>query len=128
MTNIPEITFTLNELEAAIRNLVEENPETIYMELSEGDCLYTQGKAGCGEGCLIGQGISTVQPNLNPFLAQCDKNEGPISVSVLLSKLGFGTADGWFASVQGYQDDDYTWQVAIEKADKMREIQSKLSI
>lgn len=121
----PEPTFTLQELELKIRELAEEKPDFVYISTSAyhdpGACKYTSGQ-NCG-GCIMGQAIIALQPELIDLLRHCDLFYG-VSIADVLHQLfhdwfiGRGLyALRWFKEVQSNQDKKMRWKEAVKNAD-----------
>lgn len=103
----------------AVREIVAENPEVVYKRTSDG-CLYTKGKAGDSCGCLIGQAIIRVYPELEEKLKDIDDKISPMAGTLLNSHLYFDEtkASKWLNSVQHYQDGGSSWEHCVKTADQ----------
>lgn len=106
----------------AVRDIVKENPEVIYHQ-EGGYCYYTKGKATNGQcGCLIGQAIIKVYPELEEKLKQIDNelNTVPAADSLIEYHLMFEESLGsmWLGYVQSQQDNGKTWEHAVEYTDR----------
>lgn len=112
------IDFTVSELEAQVRAVVQENPNKTY---KMADCDGT-GNEGClyfdlqgNPSCLIGQAFSRLGFTIDDFT----ETSNFMDVGALL-KLWAGTPESeskWLVNVQGKQDDGFNWGYAVRYAD-----------
>jgi hypothetical protein len=108
-------TITAEALEAKIRELAAASPDTIYISDEEEDCKYTTGKNG--EGCLIGQALVALEPELLPVLINLDKNR-TVRVNLIGKHLPIKLkVSKWVINVQDLQDDGICWSECIKIAD-----------
>ena len=107
--------LTAELLVAEVRRLATENPDAVYINIT-GTCSYLNGTAGCGSGCIIGQAILAIDPDLRDFLRQVDG----VSISAISKRLGlsYGPEIRWLSRVQSKQDCGHTWGKAVKQADK----------
>ena len=103
--------LTVERIIEEVRRLAALHPDAVYEKGRV--CSYTTGKAGAGVGCLVGQAILSIDPNLHDTLAS--HNSDPITG--LLPVLGL-EPDSWLALVQRAQDTKKTWKNAVALADK----------
>lgn len=107
--------LTAELLVAEVRRLAAENPDAVYGK-STSTCSYLYGTAGSGNGCIIGQAILAIDPDLRDFLRQVDGE----SIHAIYERLGldYGPEIRWLNRVQYKQDCRYTWDKAVSSADK----------
>ena len=110
--------LTLKALEQEVHRLAEENPDATYQGVGDG-CWYTTGTAGGQVGCLIGQAIQVLDPQMYKRIADYEEEqEASLDVSELNPKLvGFPEASEWLRFVQYAQDDGHKWLDCIKWAD-----------
>ena len=105
---------------AEVRRLVGEFPEAKYMA-DGGLCQYTQGIATNGQrGCLIGQAIVTLYPDLLEALREEDKGNLDPAGEVCL-KLGIDVSLGereYLDTIQYAQDRGVKWCDCLLEADR----------
>lgn len=123
--------FTIEQLIQKVRDLAEQNPDYVYEKIendkfktvfclsTSSSCSYLKSKNPGNEdkGCIFGQAILNLQPDLKPEL------ETPFSISTILSHIGINGNDfekKWCAAVQAAQDSQYSWKDAINKADLIK--------
>lgn len=115
------MTVKASDVIQACRELAEESPEAVYRYPVRGKGnLYTQGQAGCGKGCLIGQGLVCACPDFLPVLRQIDK-EGSLYIDKLMVRLDIehtAAEDLWLSCVQRWQDQMNPWSKCIALADE----------
>ena len=123
----PTIEFTLDRLVAEVRSLAADCPDVVYSPCGV-YCMYTKGEAGCGVGCIVGQAILRLQPELREGLVRVDRRElGNTTAMQLMGsmRLWVGTESGkeayrnayWLSRVQTSQDRGTQWGECIELAD-----------
>lgn len=119
----------LDALISTVRQLAKQFPDAIY---SEGKCLYTSGRAGNGQGCVLGQAAKICNPSLYKSMAISDKSCGQYGTAIyeipsvknakidaerqyhphILNKIN------WLVEVQSLQDDETPWGECIKLADR----------
>ena len=116
--------LTMEALEREVRRLAETNPDAeyrAYVPKGEGfaSCWYTKGSANGQCGCLIGQAIRVLDPQMYKRIADYEEEqEASLDVSELNPKLvGFPEASEWLRFVQYAQDDGHKWLDCIKWAD-----------
>ena len=112
-----------HELIGCVRELASKYPEAIY-ENDDQNCYYTIGACGNGNGCIIGQALVAMNPELLDDLIASDNGCVPFA-GELVYQLELALSEKevrWLNSVQGYQDEGKSWGEAIKKADKVLEI------
>jgi hypothetical protein len=105
----------------ACRELATEQPGVIYDKGNAKLCRYTRGEAGCGSGCIIGQAILNVYPELEPKLLLIDAADEGTGVRGLLQSLGIKTSENqicWLSTLQGQQDFENPWGASLATADE----------
>jgi hypothetical protein len=110
----------VHKLIKAVRDLAEEHPDALYYAPPEG-CLYTLGSCGGGQGCIVGQAVLRVYPELLEILIKVDMLA--VDANTLfddeLPDLDLSHEDiGWLGSVQSNQDHPRAWGVSVTQADK----------
>lgn len=102
--------FTEQQFIAEVRKVVAENPDFIY---PNSFCSYLQ----CNTACLFGVVLSNLGVTQS-YLRTCESKT--ISIVLRLLKLEFDDdIINWASNIQASQDDGrYTWQQALEMADK----------
>jgi len=119
------MTVKVSEIIQTCRNLAKEFPEARYPVTES--CCYTQGEAGPGQGCLIGQAIVRVYPELLPKLKRIDKAGGATVASMLLTLkvepseiVEQAVAEvHWLSRLQHKQDCGYPWSECLKEADSI---------
>lgn len=113
--------FTLDQLIQEIRKLATDWPNFVY-ERCGSACNYTKSKNNPNKGCIFGQAILNLQPDLKELLT--NNNSTPIT-TVLLNLLDFeykqevnGNKISWCAEVQNKQDYGQSWANAIKLSDE----------
>ncbi len=115
--------FTLDQLIDEVRKLANEKPDFAYFKPPEARlCSYTRSATSETEGCIFGQAILRLQPELRDSLTDC----GIINLLKLLEVIGPYEADRhdcknkvyWCAYVQNRQDYGNTWASSIDYADR----------
>ena len=108
---------TADDVKRAVLDLAKNYPDARYepCQSPAGNlCLYARGKAGPGEGCIIGQALRMVGINPETF----DKGESIPRANTLMISLFGGTVKNydwnWFLRVQAHQDNGHTWKESIE--------------
>ena len=117
--------LTIEALEREVRRLAEANPDAEYRayapkgDVSGYSCWYTKGSANGQSGCLIGQAIRVLDPQMYKRIADYEEEQNAsLDVSELHPKLvGFPEASEWLKFVQYAQDDGHKWLYCIEWAD-----------
>jgi hypothetical protein len=112
------MTYELAPILEEVKRLGTEYPNAIYEKSDEGcGCFYTKGAAGPGEGCIFGQAILNVYPDLRDFLVEFDRiaaEEGETSITTLLRDLDIPYTHGDpIDDVQYSQDQKKPWGQAI---------------
>lgn len=121
-SSLPKTTpqFTADHLIAQVRALAKQHPNTIY-EKPEGAefCLYTEGAAGDGVGCIMGQALARLGVSAD-MIEPSNPDDGPGGIDVVLPRLGVETSldqEEWLILVQTLQDTHNTWFDAVSAAD-----------
>ncbi len=130
--------FTINQLIQKVRDLANENPDYVYQKIeinkfqsafglsAQGSCSYVKSNNPGNEdkGCLLGQAILSLQPDLKSEL------EIPYSISTILSGIGLGGnqyARKWCVAVQQYQDNKRTWEQSVNYADSLEKQEESMA-
>lgn len=117
--------LTLKALEQEVRRLAEACPDATYLAYApDGEspaysCWYTKGSASGQVGCLIGQAIKALDPQMHKRIADYEEEQNAsLEVSELHEKfVGFPKASLWLQDVQDSQDTGFDWSTCIEQAD-----------
>ncbi len=117
--------FTIDQLIQEVRNLATDWPDFVYQSCSSGTCCYTKSKTDPNKGCIFGQAILRLQPDLKDVLL----NNNSVSISGLLMILGFDVdafnkQRNWCIEVQQKQDRHQTWANAVKFADERWPLES----
>lgn len=116
-------TFTINQLVETVQTLAAERPDFVYEQIPLGACYYTKSACSTTDGCLFGQAILRLQPELRPTLEEWDTNREKNHASgimTLLQSLGIdyttevGNLMLWCCQVQGMQDRKTAWGKAVK--------------
>lgn len=121
-----EPPFTIEDLEAKVREIAQARPDHIYVAmLNEGKqaCYYaadsTLENQGWEYGCIIGQALHALDPSLDH-----DKGDVLIGdatfgdyVSELLELIGLPYSP-LLERVQSHQDEGRSWGEALKEAEK----------
>lgn len=111
-------TFTIDQLIAKVRELAAKHPATKYVPPGHyTGCKYTKGEAGGGCGCLLGQALVSLQPDLLPLLMHLDAKENVTIDDLLVDHISIDGFVPWLTEVQQNQDMGKTWSVAVATAD-----------
>ena len=107
--------LTAELLVAEVRRLAAENPDATYFR-NASTCSYLHGTAAGGVGCIIGQAILAIDPDLRDFLRQVDGE----SISAISKRLGlsYGPEIQWLSRVQFKQDCGNPWGKAVSLANE----------
>lgn len=119
------------ELITEIRRLAATHPNTKYNPEAE-VCYYTKGPLKNSrlkkEGCIIGQAIRRVCPELFKKLEELEAAmDDPMEINTLIDEYseyfpGWGRKQvTWLEEVQRVQDNKNSWSVAVETADTVGE-------
>lgn len=119
---INKAEFTIDQLMNEVRSLAEQNPDFIYD--GGGRCFYTKSIHSEECGCIIGQAILRLQPNLRPYLEYIEKGLIPNVCGLLTSHFEIDYYQNkkkidWLACVQSSQDKGICWQNAVHTADML---------
>ncbi len=109
-------TFTIDQLIQEVKTLAQEQPNFVYQSIPLKGCYYTKFGASSGNGCLFGQAILRLQPELLPMLEAWDAREhGATGIQHLLKELGIDWSPrvAWCCLVQGAQDRECPWGKAV---------------
>ncbi len=110
-----QANFTIDQLIDEVRKLANEKPDFVYERpIASGPCSYTKSKTSETEGCIFGQAIFRLQPELKSYLCDCGINTLIQLLEIKASKQEII----WCCRVQGYQDRANSWKLAIEFADE----------
>ncbi len=119
--------FTLDQLIEEVKRLANQNPDFVYQSIKNTDdsrrCSYTESADDPNKGCIFGQAILNLQPEL-----KCVLNGSGASIKKLLFELGIIDADPftqgynnpdieWCGVVQLQQDSERSWADAVKYAD-----------
>jgi hypothetical protein len=108
--------ITAEVLETKVREIATANPDYVYDYSIIGRCYYTKPNGGC----LIGQALVALEPELLPVLQELDERGCP-QVNRLPLKMPLAlNITRWIVDVQQSQDDGRPWSKCIEFADKLR--------
>ncbi len=118
---INKAEFTIDQLMNEVRSLAEQNPDFIYD--GGGRCFYTKSIHSEECGCIIGQAILKLQPNLRLYFQKIERGLIP-NVTGLLPKLEINYNQNkkkidWLQCVQSSQDKGICWQNAVHTADML---------
>jgi hypothetical protein len=103
--------ITAEMLEAKVREIATANPDYIYDTII--DCKYTTPN----NGCLIGQALVSLEPELLPVLQEIDAHR-MVGIDVLPEKLPMKlTISKWLCRVQSAQDTGLCWSKCVKRAD-----------
>lgn len=113
--------FTAKKLIDAVMGLAANHPDAVYEKQDRGaswsacgpQCFYTLGQAGGGVGCIFGQALQAIKPEID--WKRFD--DPPVSIRVLLSDIGCEcteSEDQWMTRCQKKQDDGETWSAAVD--------------
>lgn len=111
----------IDQIIEQVRRLATEYPDTVYPQPEPGKCLYTVGACGSGSGCIVGQAIIAVKPDLAETLAHIDELTPNKPVHSLVGRLEIKCTQeklSWLGKVQRKQDDGKRWHEAVEAADE----------
>lgn len=112
--------YSTEELKKEVARLVKNYPDTVYRARTY-CCFYTKGKTESGEGCLFGQAITNLYPELRPKLEEidqrvqdgCDNNGEGYRIETILEMFGFEPWEG-ANDIQYNQDRCNKWCECIE--------------
>lgn len=110
--------LTINSLIREVKRLAKQNPDFVYQSCGS-NCFYTKSENDNDCGCIFGQAILNLQPDLKETLQFFDNSSRVPRISVLLKKLGITASmkqQSWCNSVQSSQDRKSTWACAIKRA------------
>jgi hypothetical protein len=111
--------ITAEALELKIRELAAALPDFVYESYPDGVCKYTTGKNG--EGCLIGQALVALEPDLILVLTDIDSRYC-MGIDVLPRHLPIElTISPWIIDIQKQQDKGFKWSKCVEIADRLME-------
>lgn len=115
-----------NALEAEVRKIVAAHPDTVYQKIGGTDCSYTKGAAGGSQGCLLGQAISALHPDI--FKAEIYAETGEYIRDLCQNYptlKQYADRSDWFQDVQTYQDYGQPWGECVALADELEEIDNE---
>lgn len=101
----------------AIRKLAKDYPDACY---PASVCRYTEGLAGPGEGCIVGQGLLAAFPDRFEIAKGLDE-DGTFGPQRLLRECGlnYNSLDlRWLEIVQNHQDKGTTWRESVAMTDE----------
>jgi len=104
--------FTIEELISKVRELALNNPEFLYRKpLNSQKCSYTTGADG--KGCIFGQAMVALQPDIEDFLRYRDNQ--PIEMILSILAIGDDNDKEWCGTVQHKQDWPKMWGECVER-------------
>lgn len=121
--------FTIEQLIQEVKRLAEQNPDFVYQiwcTSCEASCFYTKSKTDPNKGCIFGQAILNLQPELKELLQKVDdpRPDDASSVSRIKDliqqweiKASIEQLD-WCDDVQSAQDQEFTWANAVNFANR----------
>lgn len=104
-------------LEKVVRKLASETPTAVY-SIPSGPCQYTAGLAGGKIGCIIGQAIKTVRPDIWKLLKAMEKAGRSCTIDDVFPDFRISGNIKWLRAVQLNQDCGTSWSKAVAKADE----------
>jgi hypothetical protein len=119
-TNEVERTYSTEDLKKEVARLVNTYPNTVYSSKIH-TCFYTKVRTESGEGCLFGQAITNLYPELKPKLEEidrgiksgCDNNGEGYRIETILEMFEFEPWEG-ANDIQDNQDTHHKWCECIE--------------
>ena len=116
----------LKALRNEVTRLATENPEHVYEKQPYGDghfgCLYVIERGGEKVGsCIMGQAL--INLGVDPRELARYEHKG---IDELLVQVKPGTRYSqvaWFDEVQSSQDAGFSWKVAVERADGVKQVE-----
>lgn len=112
-------TFSVDQLIQAVVVLSQERPKMVYQGIHLSGCYYTKSACSTTDGCILGQALLRLQPELRPMLEEWDnRSSGASGIQFLLKELGIEFSDkvAWCCRVQGSQDREAEWGWAVSTA------------
>ncbi len=116
-----QVNFSVDQLIDEVKRLAQENPDFVYQKFPgkvrpiAGNCYYTKSANDLNKGCIFGQAILNLQPDLKDFLLEVDNRTDSNGIGQVLKDLGFPRLT-WCIDVQSNQDHGYCWKKAVELA------------
>jgi hypothetical protein len=106
------------ELQAAMREMADENPNKIYKKAFIDDgvpvCAYFD-EDGCPS-CLVGQGLSRLGLTMESVKGHNTDGTGDLIKAGIIVDADDALAE-WLENAQSYQDTGFKWSEAIGAAD-----------
>lgn len=107
--------ITIEQLIDRVKEIAKHRQDNKYVVGQFARCYYTKGNCSDGScGCIFGQALVSLDPNLKTTLVALDNYPTPIAI--LLLKLGITGSDAqleWCAQVQRLQDSGDLWGKCI---------------
>lgn len=121
--------INVTDLVNKVRALAAENPDLVYPSVGPtGRCYYlTSGRPNDVPGCIMGQALIALDPELRPVLERADEDQDLIR-GILDKTLGSKVVQDnsldvdWLALVQAKQDKAMSWGKAVAYADDYQEL------
>ncbi len=114
------VNFTVRQLIQEVKRLANQNPDFVYQSCNN-TCFYTRSENNNDCGCIFGQAILNLQPDLKEKLQEFDNSTSVPRIHILLKKLGMKLSlmqKSWCAAVQSSQDRKCSWSHAIQYAER----------
>lgn len=103
-----------------VKRIAEQNPDFVYKPDGK-DCLYTRSENNEDCGCIFGQAILNLKPELKQILQNFDNSAAVPRINVLLNELEIKTTKKqakWCCIVQSAQDNQLSWTQAIHRGER----------
>lgn len=137
MNKSVEVYQFVEEVKNEVLKLAKYNPDAVYKGDDGGGCYYCRGevkdsKTGdvIGEGCIVGQALINLRPELRRYLSLPAVENNSISdvLTGCINKLynanvpysKFAKEKSLLINIQHFQDKGETWGVAVEKSIEMQ--------
>lgn len=105
--------FTIEELIGEVRRLTKENPDYIYNAPEHDGCSYISSKDDPHKGCIFGQAMLNLDPDLHDTLDKFDTYGIPYILRDVLNVSGTDRQYDWCAMFQRKQDTGHMWGEAL---------------
>lgn len=133
MNKSVEVYQFVEEVKNEVLKLAKYNPDAVYKGDSGGACYYCRGevkdnKTGdvIGEGCIVGQALTNLRPELREYLSLPvveNHSIGDVLTGCINKLYGVNVPYSKFvkeklllSNIQHFQDTGETWGVAVEKS------------
>lgn len=118
--------FTIEQLIQKVRDLAEQNPDFVYCQIVKEKeknfgCYYATSGNDPDKGCIFGQAILDLQPDLKDNLIKIDNNFSVPRIKELLEEFKVDFTQNqvrWCNAVQNQQDECKKWKIAVEIANR----------